>query len=282
MIVLVLAPAVANGQEFRSARLIGFADAQRALATGNDAIYSNPAGLAMGQLYIIESGYIDDFRGSDRRFNGSVVDSQAGPIAAGLAYTFLTQRPEDVDDGNIRIEGHRAELALATRLSDAAALGVSVRYLNLDRVDGDQELDGFGVLNMDAGFQYRVVPNLSIGVAGYNLIKNDRQEMPIQLGGGIGYDGGLFTLEGDVVYDFQSEDLNVSGGLGIVLRDRFPIRGGVVWDQTTEEWRLSVGVGFSTKQLSIDLAYQQALNPQGTGDDRDDRLFAVGVRAVVF
>ena len=273
----------AQAQDFRGARLLGFADSRRALAITNDAIYINPAGLAMAQQYSIESGYIDDFRGSDRRFNGSVLDSQAGPLAAGLAYTYSTRRPDDVPDGNIRIEGHRADLALASRIAASAAIGVSLRYLSFDRTGDDSvEGTGFSLFNLDAGLRYQLLENVSIGVVGYNLIKNDRAETPIQLGGGLGFNGGLFTIEADVLYDFQVEDLQVSGGGSFVLGDMFPVRAGVSWDQTSDEWQLSVGLGFFVKQLAVDLAYRQSLNPQGTGDDKDGRLFAVAVRAVVF
>ena len=67
----------------------------RGLATGNDSIYVNPAGLAMAKIYSIELGYLDDLLGSDRRFNASIVDSQAGPVAGGFAYTYTKRAPDD-------------------------------------------------------------------------------------------------------------------------------------------------------------------------------------------
>ncbi len=282
-VICLAGPQSANAQDYEGARLLGLGRAQRALATSNDSIYVNPAGLALERRYVIESGYVDDFRGSDRRFNGSIVDGQAGPLAGGVAYTYTVRRPSELPEGNVRLEGHRAEVALATRLASEASIGVNVRYLRFERTDGDQVIDGsdFGIFNLDAGLQYRLAPNLSLGVAGYNLIKNDRPETPLQLGGGIGYQADTFLLEADFLYDFQVEDLQLSGSLELLLGDMFPVRGGVSWNQEADEWRLSVGIGMVLDQLSIDLAYRQSLNSDRPGDDADDRLFVVSLRAFV-
>ena len=283
---LLVGPSVAGAQSFEGARLLGLAQSQRALTSGNDSIYVNPAGLAMAKQYIVETSYLDDFRGSDRRFNGSVLDSQAGPLAAGLAYTYTTRRPDDVleeEDGAVRLEGHRADLSVAALVAQGAALGLNLRYLALKRLDGDQEIAGtnFNVFNLDAGLQWRFGPNLSIAVVGYNLIRNERPEMPIHLGGGLGYQAGMFSLEADFLYFFDAKNVQVSGGTSVVLGDMFPIRAGVSWDDLNDEWRLSAGLGFIVEQAGIDLGYRQSLNPQRNGDDRDDRIFGITIRAVL-
>ena len=280
----VATPAIAEAQFYEGARLLGYGQAQRALMTSNDAIYINPAGLAMSRQYVVESGYVDDFRGSDRRFNGSVIDTQAGPLAGGLAYTYSRRRPDNVEAGDIRLEGHRIDVALASVLTREAAFGMNVRYLNMERSEDGNDISGtgFGVFNIDAGFQYRVNPNLSVGLVGYNLVKNDRAEMPIQLGGGVGLETEMFTGEVDLLYDFQVENLQVSFGGGLILYKALALRGGGTWDQEGNVWSLSVGAGFFVRRLGIDLGYRQALNASGPGDDADDRVFAVTLRAQVF
>ena len=280
MALMSAAASSAQAQGIEGARLIGFGQAQRALTNGNDSLYINPAGLAIAQQYTIESAYLDDFRGSDRRFNSSVIDSQAGSLAGGVAYTYTTRRPDDVDDDAFRLEGHRIDLGLATLLADSAALGVTVRYMSLNLLEDGNDVGGFSRFNLDAGFQYRITPQFSFGLVGYNLIRTDRPETPISMGGGLGYQTDLFTLEGDAVYNFQAEDLTVSGGLGVVIADSFPIRAGLQWNQEANEWRLSGGIGFLYEQAAIDLGYRQSLNSKRTGKDKDDRIFAVSIRVV--
>lgn len=289
-------PGLAYAQFYEGARLLGLGESQRALATGNDAIYVNPAGLALGSQYSIESGYADDFLGSDRRFNGSVVDSQAGALAAGFGYTYSIRRPEDLERflsfqpdliqlSEIRLEGHRAELALATRIIDTLAIGINVRYLHFDRDDGDNRIGRFQLFQLDAGLQWRIIEGLSIGVVGYNLIKRDKELTPISLGGGLGYQTDIFMLEGDFVYNFLTSEVRASGGLSVTLYEMIPVRAGVGWDQATEQWRLSVGLGFFIEEAAVDIAYRRSLNPRGflpDDGDRHDQIFVASVRVFVF
>ncbi|MEO1335511.1 MAG: hypothetical protein AAFV29_07690 [Myxococcota bacterium] len=262
--------------------MLSLAGAQRALAVSNDAIYVNPAGLAFFKTYAFESVYLDDFRGSDRRINASVVDSQAGPLAAGLAYSYIDSRPEELDGGDIRLEGHRFDLAVASLLAQSASIGLNLRYQSLKRTEDGEELEGsgFSVFNLDAGFQYRVTQSISLGVVGYNLIRNERPEMPLQAGGGLAFNAELFSIEGDVLYDFQAEKLKISAGLDFIISGAFPVRGGLSWDEMTGEWQISAGLGAFAREAAIDIGFRQSLNSPRRGEDSDARVFGVSVRGV--
>src|SRR5438477_564148 len=86
---------------------------------------ATPARIALGAVYSLELGYLDDARGSDRRFNASIIDSQAGPLAGGVAYTYSKRRPDDMPSGEDRLVGHRLELSLATKVAENASLGMT-------------------------------------------------------------------------------------------------------------------------------------------------------------
>jgi hypothetical protein len=280
----IATPAFAQGQAtaqtFEGARLLGLAEAQRALTSQNDSIYLNPAGLAMGSIYSVELGAFDDLHGSDRRFNASIVDSQAGPIAGGLAYTYTKRRPEDWASLDDQLRYHRFDVALATKVADTAAIGITGRYLIFNRSSSDPTLDGqgFNVLTLDAGVQWHVVQGLALGIAGYNLTNSSHPEVPISFGGGLGYAIGAFSIEGDLRYNAKVGKALYSAGAGYVLADTVPLRAGVAYDAMTQSVSISAGLGFIVDRFAIDLGFRQRLTgTTGVGEDQP-RIFGVALR----
>lgn len=284
VLISVISAREVGAQAYEGARLLSLAEAQRALANANDAIYVNPAGLALSRMYSLEAGYVDDLRGSDRRFNASVMDSQAGPVAGGLAYTYSKRRPDLVPQGDARLEGHRVELALATLLAQSLALGVTTRYLTFERKSGEEEQpeENFKTLTIDAGLQWRPTPGLALGFVGYNLTKNERPEIPIGWGAGIGYQLEAFMIEADVRYNAQRGAPLFAGGAGYVFGGLVPVRAGVAYDRESKAVTLSLGAGLNIERFGIDVAYRQRLNTEGDAEDRDERVAAVSMRLLVF
>lgn len=273
-----------HAQTYEGARLLGFADAQRALASANDSIYVNPAGMAMGRLYSLELGYFDDLLGSDRRFNASVVDSQAGPIAGGLAYTYSTRRPDDPSSPDQRLQGHRAELSLASRFAESAAVGTTVRYLSFDTKVGDETVEGrgFSGIQIDVGIQWRMPQGISIGLVGYNLRKSDRPEMPISWGAGLGWQTEVFSVEADVRYNAQKGEPRYSFGAGLVLSEVILLRGGGTFDYVSKTWAISAGAGVAVERIALDVGFRQRLGDRVLEGYGDERVFGTSVRMSMF
>lgn len=280
----LLWPALAEAQNYEGARLLGFAEAQRALARGNDAIYVNPAGLALANLYSVELGYVDDLLGSDRRFNASIVDSQAGAVAAGLAYTYSDRAEDEFEGTERRLEGHRTELSLATRLAQSAALGVSIRYLTYERREGEEELpeDDLKSVQVDIGFQWQIWEGLSLGVVGYNLTKSDDPELPIGWGAGLGYQMEWFSIEADVRYNAQVGHPAYSLAAGLVLWDQFPLRFGATYDYGADIWSISGGAGVVFDRFGLDVGFRQRLSGADLQDYGDERVLAAAMRVFFF
>jgi hypothetical protein len=114
----------AAAQDFVGARALSLGESYRAIATGNDALYFNPAGLPLLKRYSIEGQYILSL--ADERHVGdfSIVDSKTNPLAVGLAYTFLgaelTKR---------QTIGHTATLGMAYPIFDKLfSVGVGLKY----------------------------------------------------------------------------------------------------------------------------------------------------------
>ncbi len=271
----------ADAQGYEGARLLGFAESQRALTTGNDSIYVNPGGLALAKIYSVELGYLDDIRGSDRRINASIIDSQAGPVAGGIAYTYSTRRPDDLPAGDARLRGHRVELATATKLGDAVGVGVTTRYLTYSLKNGETE-DGFKVLTFDVGIVWRIVEGLSLGAVGYNLTNSKRPEVPIGWGAGLGYEIAGFNVEGDVRYNAKIGKARYSLGVGYIIANLVPLRLGAWYDLANKTWAVSGGVGFNYERIAIDLGYRQLVNGNRNFEDDDERILGIALRGQFF
>jgi hypothetical protein len=282
LVGLVAAAGPVRAQSYEGARLLGFAEAQRALATGNDAIYVNPAGLALAKVYSVELGYLDDLLGSDRRFNASLVDSQAGPVAAGLAYTYTKRAPDAAEGSEQRLEGHRTELSLSTLITESAAIGITARYVTFNRKDGEEDLpdQDFKAFQLDAGLQWRVWEGLSLGLAGYNLTNSDRPELPISWGAGIGWQGSWFSLEGDVRYNAQRGKPAYSLAGGFVIAELIPIRLGATYDYGHQAWSISAGAGFVVESFGLDVGFRQRLKGDDLLDYGNERILAVAIRVL--
>ena len=282
LVAVLFFPAIAAAQVVDSARLIGLSDAQRALGNTNDAIYVNPAGLALGRAYSIEAGYLDDIRGSDRRFNASIVDSQAGPVAGGIGYTYSSRRPDDVAAGEERLKGHRLDLSAATRLAEGLAIGMTTRYLRYGRKEGDVEQEGFDVFTMDVGLQWRLAESLSMGLVGYNLTNNERKELPIGWGAGIGYVLGAFSIESDIRYNAQIGEPRYSAGAGFVIGNLVPLRAGFSYDRADRSIAVSGGLGLTSDRFAVDVGYRQRVSGDFVEDDDDQRILGVSIRTRAF
>ncbi len=281
---LLTEPSAAWAQPFEGARLLGIAGAERALSAGNDSIYLNPAGLGIGKLYSIEANYFDDFRGSDRRINGSIIDSQAGPVAGGLAYTYYKRRPLGSSDDSTRIEVHRAELSSAMALSEGLSLGVTSRYMNVKYTQNDEKNDdlSYNAFTLDVGLQWRIWQGLAIGLVGYNLTNSDREELPIGWGAGLGWQYGAFSVETDVRYNARVGNPTFSFGAGYVIAEFLPLRAGVSYDRRAKTVAVSAGLGLVLDRFHVDVGYRQLVNGDRNFEDADQRIFGAALRGIFF
>jgi hypothetical protein len=256
---------------------MGIGGAGRALVTGNDALNLNPAGLAWAKLYSLEASVRDDLRGSDTWINVSIIDSQAGPIAGGISYTYIDRLGPDGAKTQL---GHQIDLALATRLSESMSMGLTARYLKGDENDGDSE---YQLFTIDAGYQWRLAQGLSLGLTAYNVTNTEQSTAPITYGGGLSYAADSFGISADMYYNAQSDKPKYLAGLAYLLGYNFPLRAGVTYDGLDESIFVSGGIGYQDEGLSADLAYRQRVEKGlSMTDDSGDRQLAFSVRLTFF
>lgn len=308
MLAAALGAGGAHAQDFVGARALALGEAYRANATGNDAIYLNPAGIVLLPRFATELHYKIDLDNEEHQLDLSVVDSKTSEVAAGIGYTFdgsqFTKRTS---------LQHTATLALAYPFFERMLnVGAGLKYVNVsDAVLGNY----LNALSADVGVLAALPFGVSLGGVGYNLIPIKSARVPLAAGFGASMDlgplsalvfggqpaldsvmsaGGLpvskgfapqgplsgLTLEVDwymnflTLYGIQSR---VSTGLEYLLFQVVPLRAGYLYDERgidgeTDDHVVSVGAGFIVPYFGLDVAYQQSVVQP------DHRLFATSIK----
>lgn len=272
------APASAQGQT-EGARPMGMGSAFTANASGNGALYHNPAGVGTIFIYSVEGAYV--LTPGMNGLNVSVVDSKLNPkLSAGAAYTF-----EFASDPDSKLTGHDGRLALASQvIPDLLVLGVGGRYMLLK--DGKDELvNGF---TLDVGTVVKVSDGFFIGVSGNNLIDpcqgRDEAECPTaaaprSVGGGLSFGSSAgFQLSADVRADFSPGDdvrLIYAVGAEALLGSILALRAGYQHRDLEKENVLALGGGLKTEGIGLDVGYQRRFD---AGED----LLAIAIQFYFF
>lgn len=302
--LLLLAASAASAQDFVGTRALSLGEAYRAIATGNDAIYFNPAGLAAIPRYSPELHYAFNLEAEDHQFDLSVVDSKTASVAAGVGYTFqgreLTRRTT---------LQHTATVGMAYEfLPQMLSGGIGLKYVNVsDAVVGNY----LNALSADLGVLARLPGGVSLAAVGYNLVPINAKDVPLSAAFAVAWDLGplsslifgggpvpvpmpnaagvpamappgnprgpltnlvlsadwyvnLFTLYGP-----QSR---ISTGLEYLAFDMVPLRFGYQWNEARADHLLSVGAGIILPYFGLDVAYQQSVI------NLDERTFAMSLK----
>lgn len=293
------APAYAQ-EEFTGLRSMGMGGANRAVASGNDAIYLNPAGMSLSRKYSIEGAYLYNNFGETHAPGVSVVDSVTSPgIAAGVAYSYVAGKKtlRTLGEGGLVLEsptdrsGNILHVGMSMPLGKNAAVGVAGKYLDLSY--GGRS--AISAVTVDAGLIFRPSPNVSVGVTGYGLTNTGTAEAPMQMGFGLALGPpGTFQLAVDWVMDFSSAKYNESvanrgagstkhqvfAGIEWTIAREFSLRAGYFHDRVTRENpdnALTFGLGyFSVKnRIGFQVGFQQRFQ------NTDDRVITAGIQLFI-
>jgi hypothetical protein len=291
LLVLSLAAApAARAQDFVGVRALSLGEAYRSIATGNDAIYFNPAGLPELKRYAVELHYQLSLVSEQHQLDASLVDSKTSPIAVGLAYTF-----EGAEFSKRATLQHRATLALGYRIFDQLlSVGAGFKYINVsDAIAGNY----LNALSADVGVLSRLPGGLSVAAVGYNLVPIQSAHVPISAGfsgtldlgplsglifgggprmGQVANAGGMstdalgelngplqdLTVSFDWWVDFATlygPQSRLSTGVEYLIAAMVPLRAGYLWDQLDNDHMVSVGAGFLSPLFGIDVGYRQSV-----------------------
>lgn len=236
------------------------------IASGNDAVYVNPAALAARRRYSAEAQLWMERRGSENTtqvFSGSVADALSSPVAAAMAFGRVS---DGVETGSL------FHLAMAGPLARGFYVGATGKYYDL------KGFDRVVAATADAGLFWEASDFVAVGVTGYNLIQTSHPGvLPRAIGAGISVGSdraieGTFDWRGDL--DRLGKTSNrYAFGVEMLAGDVAPLRASYIIDETLDTRWWSVGAGLvSPEGGGIDVAYRQSVT------DRSARVVTVSVK----
>ncbi len=267
-------------------RAIAMGGALNALGTSTEALYLNPANLPLARNYHFE--LIGSYWPEAQRYSvgGAVVDSSSSRLAGGFAGQGSCQ--DCFDGAGLHRNFTDIRLGVAYPFGTILSIGGVVRYLHVDQgiavgplgpslaSDGTPNGAVMSTFTLDAGITVTPIPQLRFGLVGHNLTDPGTGLAPTWLAGGIGYAGGVFAIEADLLGDFttygHTEGRFMAGG-EVFLGQHVPLRIGYRYDDGTKSDGLYGGIGYIAKQWGVEFS--------GGGDvysAHTSLLFGLGVR----
>ena len=274
VLLAALAPAAAHAQTFEGPRPMALGGAYRAVASGNEAIYYNPAGLSLyQQRYNVDVGWTCNPEGWLNVFNGSIIDSVTNPpLGAGLGFTYYLG--DTAVAPKHELQGYRLDLAFSYPMARMLLWGIDGKFVNLDI---DNRGGAIYAMTADMGLIWIVSKFVRAAVVGHNLVPISRPELPAQsaVGVSMGREQG-FQLSVDAVINYLAKD-NVKGtyhaGLEFMAGDILALRVGYAFDQVLNDTQfVTTGIGLVAPRVGLEFGFKQNLTIT------DDRYFSLALR----
>lgn len=250
--------------QMQTARGLAMGGADTALGTSTSAVYSNPANLALAKVYHLEGMASVSPEARRQSAGAAIADSSTSRLAGGLAANFNMLDPD-----GIRRSWTDIRLALAFPVSDAVSIGATGRYLRVNQgtergpfgpslvSDGTKGETLYNAMTFDAGLTVAPTTGLRIGVVGKNLTNPGTSLAPTSVGGGIGYLGSNFALEGSGLVDFTTWSKTAGRAMfggEYLLADHVPLRAGYRYDTGQKTQAVSLGLGWIDRKFSVEVS----------------------------
>ena len=234
-------------------RAAAMGGAHAAIATSNDALTVNPAGLAQLKRYHFELDGVWDAQWPAQAVMASIVDSSSAPVASGILFS----RWGSGQPGG-RGEGWGLGFGYASAVGQALFAGGETKFLHYHGPDGltAKWAQDFGVLAKRGGFSWgAVLQNVST------------EKIPLfPLTGTLGVAWGADTdwhLSIDWKADF-SDTAHVrhkfATGVETLVGDSFALRAGATRDVAANMWWLSAGLGILTERGGLQLVWRRRVS----------------------
>ncbi len=236
-------------------------EAYRAVASANDIIYYNPAGLIRDRHTGADADYLTAPDARLHSLGVSVVDSKTTAWGLGIAYNAGIAAQSETPTT------HLAYVALAMPLgTDQIAIGAGFSYLYDAR---RQDLPYKNFFNIDVGLLADLGSGFRFALVLDHLLESKGAEKSLGLSVGSAFAlGDLFeSLPLTASFDWTMKDLKSQGDLDHVLGLGFeylayrmvPIRVGYSSALKEHNRQLSLGTGIVTDNFVFDALYQQNL-----------------------
>jgi len=260
-----------NYNEIETPRITATNGAVRALSNSTEALFLNPANMSMSRVYHL-SALAQIWPEPNRQSYGiAAVDSvgSSARVGGGIGATYNTQDTNGINRNWTDIRG-----AVSYPFSDKFFMGVGVHYLRLRQngegplgtsvassgLSGEYIVSGF---TFDAAATFKISDAVALSIVGVNLNHPANTFQPTSVGGGIGLGKELFSLEADLVADFDTWDstkLRAMGGGEYLLGDHFPLRAGYRYDEGAKSHSLSGGLGYIDTSFGAEIAVRRVVS----------------------
>jgi hypothetical protein len=247
---------------------LGMADALAAGGIATSAMFINPAGVAMGQVFHTEGwwGYSVDLA---RHVAGVAATDSTTPVAGGLGFTYTYTGIEGEQNNHYDLR-----TAIAMKFADMIALGLNLKYVRADYADGvDSGHSRLNDFSLDAGAMF-FYDRFFLGVVGTNLTNLDHPMAPLALTAAGGLSLGPARFEFDATLDWSTYDevaplgMKYAAGAEVLIADAYVLRAGYRYEDIPDVHGIAAGVGYVSSALAIDFGFQQDLS----GQRSDSRL----------
>jgi hypothetical protein len=253
--------------EIQGPRAIGMGGALNALGTSTEALYLNPANLPLIRAYHFEA--LGSYWPEAQRYSvgGAVLDSSSSRLSGGFAGSGSCQ--DCFDSAGIHRNFTDLRLALGYPFGPVFSVGGVIRYLHVDQnistgpfgqnfaSDGTPNGPIMSSATLDFGVTVAPIQQLRFGLVGHNLTDPGTALAPTTLAGGVGYDGGTFAIEADMLGDFTTyahPEARLMAGGEVFLGQHVPARLGYRYDNGTKSDGLFAGIGYITKQWGVEFS----------------------------
>jgi hypothetical protein len=235
-------------QDVMHARSYGMGGAYRALGLGAEAVTGNPASMSVVRGYVLELGGAWDPRNPFGFGGVSVMDSQSGPVAGGLAYQLVS-----VGEGIDQRVTHLNTVSFSVPLGPLHLGGSARHLLSTGAAPRNALTSDAGLLLQLGGF--------TVSAAGHNLIDVAALDFPRYYSFSGAYLGPMLRVAADVRTDLGERGglLAYNAGAEWVLGDFLPLRAGYGYDQLTGARSIGAGLGLMLDGMELDLGYRHEL-----------------------
>src|SRR5438105_998701 len=231
-------------------RATAMGGAHAAIATGNDALAVNPAGLAQSRRYHFELDGLYASRYPAQAVLASLVDSASGPVASGLLWSrWASGQPSG------RGEGWSVGLGYSGAIGQNLFLGGETKFLRYHTPDGlvQKWAQDVGLLARRGTFSWAAVMQ--------NVSTEKIPLFPLTATAAMAWGTDTeWHLSVDYKADLSdSSNVKSKAALGgeVLLGDSIALRGGATWDATARQWWLSAGLGLLTEKGGLQVVWRR-------------------------